>query len=107
MYNEQEENIFQVIYQYIYDKHGISYTNKESNFYTDLNLIEFDRYELYEFLQKKFDIKIPYLHFSNIGVLCKMIAKTVNEKKAKEKHNLINKIKNWWNVKAKFQNVKS
>ncbi|MBR3511305.1 MAG: hypothetical protein IKN73_04595 [Alphaproteobacteria bacterium] len=103
-----QDDIFKTIQNYVCDKHGYRDVTKESNWYTDLNLTEFDKCELYEFLQNKFGIKIKQRFFSSIEVLCNMIISSMKEKEEKEikaKNSLINKIKNWWKVKT-FQNIK-
>ena len=100
-------DIFKIIQTYIYDKHGYRDVTMKSNWYTDLYLTDFDKCELYDFLQTKFGIKIKQRFFSSIEVLCDIVVSSIKEKEIKTQNSLINKIKNWWNVKTKtFQNIK-
>ena len=103
-------DIFETIQTYVCDKHRYRDITKNSNWYTDLYLTDFDKCELYEFLQNKFGIKIKQRFFSSIEVLCNSVVSAIKEKEEKEiktKNSLVNKIKNWWNVKTKtFQNIK-
>ena len=89
-----QDDVLKTIQNYVCDKHGYRDVTKESNWYTDLNLTEFDKCELYEFLEKKFGIKINQRYFSSIEVLCNAVIYSIKEKEIEAKNSLINKIKN-------------
>ena len=89
--------VFDTIKQHLLNKYGIQTVKKESNWYKSFGLNDFDRNELFEWVEKKFNIKLGHFYFTNIDSLCVAILNAYFDK---------NKIGLLQRIKAKFVRAK-
>lgn len=82
------KDIFQIIQKHLKSKYNKHLVKLGSNWYVNLGLSEFDKCNFFEWVEKTFNIKLPYFYFENIDALCRVIY----AEKMKE-NNLINRIK--------------
>lgn len=83
---DKKAEVFQLIYNYMYNTYDIPYVNMDTNIYTDLGFNEFQKYELFDHIKKELHIKeIPLRYFSSIEVLCDVVAKVLINQELEQK----------------------
>jgi len=85
------DEIFNIIYKHLYKKYEIPYTKLTSNWYKDLGLNSFQLADFYKWVEKKFNIKMPYFYFTDINKLCAVIY--IEMEKPYTKTSLVNRIR--------------
>ena len=75
-----EKDILKKICKYLYETYGICDVRFQSNWFKDLMLSEYQRCEFYRWIEKEFDIKLPFFYFDNIGSVCEAIITALYEK---------------------------
>lgn len=89
--------VFNTIKEHMLNKYGIQTVKKESNWYKSFGLNDFDRNDLFEWVEKKFNIKLGHFYFTNIDSLCVAILNAYFDK---------NKIGLLQRIKARFVRAK-
>ena len=89
--------VFDTIKDHLLNKYGIQTVKKESNWYKSFGLNDFDRNELFEWVEKKFNIKLGHFYFTNIDSLCVAILNAYFDK---------NKVGLLQRIKARFVRAK-
>ena len=89
--------VFDTIKQHLLNKYGIQNVKNESNWYKSFGLNDFDRNELFEWVEKKFNIKLGHFYFTNIDSLCVAILNAYFDK---------NKVGFLQRIKARFVKAK-
>ncbi len=89
--------VFNTIKEHMLNKYGIQTVKKESNWYKSFGLNDFDRNDLFEWVEKKFNIKLGHFYFTNIDSLCVAILNAYFDK---------NKIGLLQRIKARFVKAK-
>lgn len=78
-----QDAIFKKVNTHLYEKYGIYFANRASNWYQDLGLSDFQWMESRESLEKEFNITIPFFYFENIGGLCNVIYAEIRKQNAR------------------------
>lgn len=86
-----KEDIFKIIEKHLYEKYNIPYAKPESNIYKDFGFTEFDKYELFDWIEKQFQIRLPLFYYSSLDIICQRIHLEIRNKA--EKYAFRNKIK--------------
>ena len=80
---QDKQDVFDIVYKYLYQQHDIPFTNIKSNIYKDLGFSEAERCDFYEWAETQFDVKLPSLYFENLDELCKAIYCEMQKNKIK------------------------
>ncbi len=86
-----KEDIFKIIEKHFYEKYNIPYAKPESNIYKDFGFTEFDKSELFDWIEKQFQIKLPLFYYSSLDIICQRIHLEIRGKA--EKYAFRNKLK--------------
>ena len=92
------DDIYKAIEKYIYEKHTIPYVKPTSNWYTDLNLTNFDFDVFREWVEKKYNVRLSSFYFTHIWDMCNVIYFDIQTQRAKNAlkeriQTMVNKIK--------------
>lgn len=98
VFDMTKEDIYNAIEKHIYYTYTIPYVQPTSNWYTDLNLTNFDFDEFREWVEKEFKVKLSSFYFTHIYDMCHVIYFDIQKQKAKKAlcdriHTMINKFK--------------
>ena len=96
-----KEDIYRIIQTHLYETYTIPYVQPTSNWYTDLNLTNFEFDCFLEWAEKEFNVKLPSFYYTHIYDMCHVIYFEIQKQKAKKAfHDRVNAMIN------KFKRVK-
>ena len=84
---DNKKYVFNIIQEYIANKYDKNISLK-TNLFVDLGLSEFEKNVFFEWVEQRFNIKLPYFYFKDINSLCVAINSVLN------KTTIFQKIKN-------------
>lgn len=88
-----KSDIITMISDYLYDKYSfIPNIRPETNWYTDLKLTDWDKYDFYAWAEEKFAIKVS-TYFSTIDALASDIYNRLQKKYKQQQPSLFQRIK--------------
>ena len=101
VFDMTKEDIYRIIQTHLYETYTIPYVQPTSNWYTDLNLTNFEFDCFLEWAEKEFNVKLPSFYYTHIYDMCHVIYFEIQKQKAKKAfHDRVNAMIN------KFKRVK-